>query len=354
MLCSHVVLRQSLRRCHARLASTIAAAPVAETRRPRGRPRKTPLETAIQKELPKARGRGRPRRTVLENGNATVESERSRKAPLKHGEDEGGEATAASSSEGKAKRMKSKVSPKSPKTPVAKRTPSPKRRQSLLVRPQKHHDLASFLEYAARNKLKKGTSVYRGNHYEYTAAETLKRYNFTLQKTGRSNDLGIDLVGTWHLPTEPHELRVLIQCKCSKPKPSFVRELEGAYVGAPAGWKGDDVMALLVTRDPATQGVRNALQRSRLPMGFAQISELGHMQQLMWNHAAQESRLTGMTVTNLYKKSAGGLVSSSADSGRLPGSISLLWMGKQWASSPPIENIDRLSQESQCGSPHAE
>lgn len=340
MLCSHVVLRQSLRRCHARLASTAAAA--AAARKPPKRSRKTPISAALEQastpattpgELPVRRGRGRPRKTAHIDGNAPATlveppAKPSRKTSVKDGKGVSSQVAAAAAAD-VVKRTIAKA--RTPKTPVTKRSPSPKRRQSLLAPPQKHHDLASFLEYAERANLKKGTTVYKGHHYEYTVVEALKRYNFTLQKMGRQNDLGIDLLGTWHLPAEPHELRIIISCKASKPKPCFVRELEGAYVGAPAGWRGQDVMALLVTRDPATPGVRDALQRSRLPMGFAQITELGYMQQLMWNHAAQESRLTGMSVTNTYRKPEGEPLTSSVG-GRLPGAISLLWMGKQWSS----------------------
>jgi hypothetical protein len=112
----------------------------------------------------------------------------------------------------------------------------------------------------------------------------------------------------------------------------MIRELEGAYVGAPAGWRGVDVMALLITRDPATLGVRNALQRSRLPMGFAQITEEGTLRQFMWNHVAQEARLTGMSVTSEYRRALQSASSGSGD-GSVESAISLQWMGKQWDSS---------------------
>lgn len=342
MLCSHVVFRQSARRSHARLASTAA-----EVRKPRGRQRKTPIPvlsavaeqaqqpeyaaTAKCSDLPRRRGPGRHKNKSLLDGNAL-------------GDGKGDPSRTSGSKKSTAKEV---VVLKKPKTPAMKRAKSPKRRQSRLALPQKHHDLASFLDYAAKANLKTGTNVYKGHHYEYTVVEALKRYDFTLQKMGRSNDLGIDLLGTWNLPMEPRELRVLIQCKASRPKPSFVRELAGAYAGAPAGWKGEDVMALLITRDPATLGVREALQRSRSPMGFAQITELGIMKQFMWNYAAGESRLTGMSVTNIYPKAAPGLLPSSLDGGRLPGAISLLWMGKRWSgANVPLRSIVEPLKES--------
>ncbi|KAF1823641.1 uncharacterized protein K489DRAFT_394181 [Dissoconium aciculare CBS 342.82] len=173
-------------------------------------------------------------------------------------------------------------------------------RVALLQSSLNHHDLASFLEHASRTKLKTTTSVYKGTHYEYTAAEALKTYNFDLRRIGRSNDLGIDLLGIWRLPQEPRELKVLIQCKMSKPSPSMVRELEGAYVGAPAGWRGNDVMGMLISVHPTTAGVRESMQRSRLPLCFAQITATGEVLQFLWNSAAKETRLTGMSATTIY------------------------------------------------------
>lgn len=327
MLCSHVVFRQSVRQSQARLASTAAA----EARRPRGRPRKTPIKTAeteqarqgsivnaLSTERPTRRGPGRPRKKALVIGSNA----------LQDGQSDASETFV-----------------------TAKRARSPKRQPPLRKLPPKHHDLASFLEYAAKANLESGTSVYRGHHYEYTVVETLKRYDFTLQKLGRTNDLGIDLLGTWNLPMDPRELRVLIQCKASQPRPSFVRELAGAYAGAPAGWNGEDVMALLIAREPATPGVREALQRSQLPMGFAQITELGVMKQFMWNHAAQETRLTGVSVTNTYPNAAGGLKTSSTSGERLPGAISLLWMGKKWSgANTSLSSISEPPRKSQAES----
>ncbi|KAM3423907.1 hypothetical protein BST61_g1302 [Cercospora zeina] len=137
-----------------------------------------------------------------------------------------------------------------------------------------------------------------------------------------------DLLGQWSLPqdvsvtgisTGSRVLKVLIQCKLSTAQPCNVRELEGAYVGAPAGWRGDGVMAFLVSSKPATAGVRAALQRSRLPMGFLQITEQGHVRQFIWNNIAQEARLVGMSATNAY----------GSKSARIPeGNIALVYQGR--------------------------
>ena len=213
----------------------------------------------------------------------------------------------------------------------------------------KHNDLTSFLVFAEREQLKTTTNVYKGTHYEYTVAEALKAFNFDVRRTGRSNDLGIDLVGHWTLPESPKDsaLKVLIQCKATKPTPSMARELEGAYVGAPAGWRGAGVLAFLVCAKEPTRGVRAALQRSRWPVGVLQISREGQIKQFVWNHVAAESGLGGLGVTARYTNK--DAISDSDDEphdsarGNTPNdAISLSWMGKPWRdarSFPPSESV---------------
>lgn len=349
MLGSHVVFRQSVRRGLFRLLSTTAA----ETPRPRarGRPRKISIATAEEGctvknatvELPIRRGPGRPRKTAPA-GDVTaavvdVQAKRSRKTSLKDERSDVDLSTADGLE--KIRGVKGRAL-KTTKTSTTKRA----RSLSPPMPPQKHWDLASFLSYAAKTNMKTNTCVYRGHHYEYIVAETLKRYNFTLEKTGRANDLGIDLVGTWYLPEEPREQRVLIQCKNSKPRPAFVRELAAAHLGAPAGWTGADVMTLLVTRDAATEGVRDALRRSKLPMCFMQITESGRMLQCVWNDAAYASRLTGMTATNEYRKDAGHLIAPSLKHGRLSGEVCLFWMGQRFPQTS-LGSMQGLLEESQ-------
>ncbi|RMY87465.1 hypothetical protein D0862_10693 [Hortaea werneckii] len=210
---------------------------------------------------------------------------------------------------------------------------------------QKHHDLASFLEYAERTSLNPKSTVYRGTHFEYTAAQALGDYAFKLRRTGRSNDLGIDLVGHWHLPASStttagsdqpdggntgHTMPVLVQCKASKLTPSMVRELEGAYIGAPAGWRGDGVLAVLVSTVPATKGVSAAVQRSQWPLAVMQIERDGILRQFLWNAKAAEAGLTGLGVTTKYATKTG-------DDGRQEGikqCLGLTWMDKAWKTKP--------------------
>lgn len=158
------------------------------------------------------------------------------------------------------------------------------------------------------------STVYVGTHYEYTVAAALARYGFTLKRVGGSSDYGTDLLGTWTPPlttttTAPRAaaaaaaaIRVLIQCKAGVQRsgPNLVRELEGALVGAPVGWRAPDVMALLVTERPATKGVRDSLGRSRWPMGFLCCSREGVVRQMIWNRRAEEAALQGLGVTSRH------------------------------------------------------
>lgn len=162
-----------------------------------------------------------------------------------------------------------------------------------------HDDLKSFLKHAEVSGLAEKSTVYVGTHYEYTVVETLKLFGFSLTRTGRSSDLGIDLVGQWTVASSPSPLRTIIQCKARSKKlaPENVRELEGAFTGAPAGWRAKGVLGFLIAPEAATKGVRDAMVRSSLPLGFMQISREGRVKQCLWNHVASENGLEGLGVT---------------------------------------------------------
>jgi len=211
----------------------------------------------------------------------------------------------------------------------------------LLPPPSRHHnDLESFLAYAARTNLTAKSSVYRGTHYEYTCINTLQSpgYSLTLHRTGRANDLGIDLLGHWTLSAsngstqrsqgqERQTIKVLAQCKASTPEPRMIRELEGAYAGAPAGWRSPStavgttgVLALLISTGEVTKGVQTAMQRSRWPMGFLQISPEGVLRQFLWNNCAASVGLEGVGVTPQYEER----------DGKMEERLVLTWMGRAW------------------------
>ncbi|KAK2596761.1 hypothetical protein QQS21_006156 [Conoideocrella luteorostrata] len=168
-----------------------------------------------------------------------------------------------------------------------------------------HSDLASFIAYVRRTGLDEKSTVYIGTHYEYKVSQSLSKYGFFLKRIGGSSDYGTDLVGTWTLPSSPPSsaaaavaLRVLVQCKAGSQRvgPQHVRELEGAFVGAPAGWRGSGVLGVLVSERAATKGVRDSLGRSKWPMMFMCCSRDGTVSQMVWNQCAEELGLDGYAV----------------------------------------------------------
>lgn len=195
-----------------------------------------------------------------------------------------------------------------------------------------HNSLSSFLAYAARTGLAKDSTVYKGLHYEYTVLSALRRVGFRLERVGERGDRGVDLRGRWLLPGhgvkqgrlsregagELHGLKVLLQCKGfnskgSKTSPALIRELEGTFGAAPREWfastlsgTGDDagndaaapgIIALLATSANATKGIREALGRSRFPLGFVKVSVEGVVEQMLWNRRAAALGLEGVNVT---------------------------------------------------------
>ena len=165
-----------------------------------------------------------------------------------------------------------------------------------------HNDLQSFLTYAERTSLSPHSTTYVGTHYEYTILEHLRRYRLQLTRIGGRADSGIDLVGTWDLPSLPHPLRVVAQCKALKSKvgPNIVRELEGTFVGAPVGWRGEGILGMLVTTREATKGVRDTLSKSSYPLIWIMATTEGQVQQILWNSKATDIGLSGLEVNVRY------------------------------------------------------
>ena len=119
-------------------------------------------------------------------------------------------------------------------------------------------------------------------------------------------------------------MKVLAQCKSTTPTPAMIRELEGAYAGAPAGWGGEGVLGLLVASKEATRGVRGALRRSRWPLGLVLVTEGGGVRQFLWNAVAEECGLGGLGVGVRYAYADG-------DGGKgVEGGIVMTWMGEVW------------------------
>jgi hypothetical protein len=168
-----------------------------------------------------------------------------------------------------------------------------------------HHDLSSFLEYVKRIEMDPKSTTYVGTLYEYTVQGALESLGMSLKRIGGKSDYGIDLLGTWSVPSAPQPLKVLIQCKAfaRKIEPSQARELEGAFVGAPIGWRGAGVLGLLVSQKSATKGVREAMGRSRWPMGYVLCRADGKILQMLWNRRSEQQGLDGIEVGLKY---AGG------------------------------------------------
>ncbi|WEW57282.1 hypothetical protein PRK78_002747 [Emydomyces testavorans] len=174
-----------------------------------------------------------------------------------------------------------------------------------------HHDLPSFLAYATRTSLSPTSTTYVGTHYEYTVLHSLRSYALDLTRIGGRADSGIDLVGTWRLSSQHTPLRVIVQCKALRNKlgPNLIRELEGTFAGAPAGWRGEGILGLLVSPREATKGVRDALAKSRFPlMWILADAEDGAIRQALWNGRASDVGLGGLGVQVQHVIDSGDVV----------------------------------------------
>lgn len=177
-----------------------------------------------------------------------------------------------------------------------------------------HSDLESFLEDAKRRGLDEKSPLFTGTRYEYLVAERLARYGFSLRRIGGASDFGVDLVGEWTVPSSTSPainvmnptikvtnpaIKVLVQCKggIQRVGPHMIRELEGSFAGAPPGWRGQGVLGLLVAEKTATKGMRDALGRAGMPMGyFCCEGEDGVVRQMLWNQRAEDGGLEGVDV----------------------------------------------------------
>ena len=139
-----------------------------------------------------------------------------------------------------------------------------------------------------------------------------------LYRVGGREDAGVDLVGTWHVPTTTARrhrhrhriLRVFVQCKALKAKlgPNLVRELEGTFTtffspshrnqGEEDG-KKDEVGILVSTRE-ATKGVRDAMTSSVYPLFWMMVDREGVLHQALWNARVDELGLGLLGVESRY------------------------------------------------------
>ncbi|KAJ5899281.1 hypothetical protein N7495_004025 [Penicillium taxi] len=212
-----------------------------------------------------------------------------------------------------------------------------------------HNDLKSFLSYASRTLLPLTSTVYVGTKYEYTVLETLRRYALSLDRIGGRDDAGIDLVGTWHLPTLEREraVRVLVQCKALKAKlgPNIVRELEGTFRQAPVGWRTDQTVGVLVSPREATKGVRDTLARSSYPLCWMMVELDGTLRQALWNARVEELGLAPLGVEMRYQNGLVKEVALTWDGCEIPDmdcvERDISSFEEQWVKSWGVEVIDK-------------
>jgi hypothetical protein len=209
--------------------------------------------------------------------------------------------------------------------------------KALIQSSKEHNDLQSFLKFAEKNQLSPETTVYKGTLYEYTVMESLKQFGFHLHRTGKSNDKGIDLLGHWKLPGKPYEIKVLLQCKVSRGMPATIRELEGAYAGAPSEWQGDNVLALLATSKTLTKGVLEGVQRSQSSLGALHIELDGLTRQFIWNSVAGERGLAGVGVTAKYEESQSRAAEASVGAKATIKTVALTWKGQPFIAKMEVK-----------------
>ncbi|MCJ1309286.1 hypothetical protein MMC25_002945 [Agyrium rufum] len=251
--------------------------------------------------------------------------------------------------------------------------PGTQRRLSSSLTLPSHDSLSTFLDYTKRNSLSRTSSLYRGTIYEYTCLQALTRLGFRLTRTGGRSDAGIDLQGLWHLPTtssidspggSSSPLKVIVQCKALKAKagPNLVRELEGAFAGAPAEFRaagGSDMIGVLCATRDATKGVREAVKKSRrgviwvmIESGYLEGSEepvsgtergketgnLGNgvIRQVMWNDKVAQMGAEGLGVQVEYAEGDEVGAEGRPKGTRVLNEIVLTWEGKVWRPSVQV------------------
>ena len=164
-----------------------------------------------------------------------------------------------------------------------------------------HSSQHTFLAHSRRTGLNPASTTYTGTRYEYLTLSSLQRLGIELTRKGGTGDKGVDLVGFWHLPQWQHSvrtdsdtdqngpekanerLRVVVQCKristttkgSKAVGPSVVRELEGAFRGAPSGWRSrESTVGILVSTKAATKGVIESMRRSESALAWVLLEEI--------------------------------------------------------------------------------
>ncbi|KAF9403078.1 hypothetical protein BGX21_007236 [Mortierella sp. AD011] len=153
-----------------------------------------------------------------------------------------------------------------------------------------HNDLESFKELHHNTK----STIYRGTLFEYQTQNILRKcLGIYTQRFAGNGDCGVDLRGTWFLPTSTsskpgdmvRHLKVIVQCKWSNSKigPKYVRELQGSL-----SYETQPTMAILAISSDFTRLALSPYASSLWPMALVVIdAEKQQCSKLMWNRAAE-------------------------------------------------------------------
>lgn len=257
-------------------------------------------------------------------------------------------------------------------------------------------------------KFRQQSTTSIGTAYEHLCLRSLRRLGFTLSHRGGRADRGIDLIGTWRppplvnsqstyfreasrfrenthrggdfeTPAVRHwspEVKVIVQCKAhtrTKPHPQWIRELQGAVVGAPAAWRRDphshnlapftrdpaesvgaenradqDIIGILCATAPATAGVREAVREAERGVLWIRVESVeqriegkdrdegeGRVTQFLWNKEVE--RLVGKGFGTSWQYIGQG------ERGKMVQEIVMMRDGVIWESSETGE--ERGSEE---------
>jgi len=111
----------------------------------------------------------------------------------------------------------------------------------------------------------------------------------SLERTGGSGDKGVDLCGTWTIPSLPSEQSqnsrvydALVQCKCTKITPAAIRELDGIV-----SLKKPETVGILATPKHCSPGIRKHMAMSPRPLMYLCLEKNGGLvEQILWNTPA--------------------------------------------------------------------
>lgn len=242
--------------------------------------------------------------------------------------------------------------------------PSP---SAISSRSPSHHNLTTFLAHAARTNVSTTSTVYTGTLYEYQCQAALAQLGFTLSRCGGRSDAGVDLYGTWRIPSHAQPLRCIVQCKAlaGRVGPNLVRELEGAFTGAPDGWQDEDAIGVLCATREASKGVRDAIRDSARGLVWVMVERTGsvgagvteqpgesdrtavpavpaqRIAQIVWNERVAEIGAQGLGVGVVYSGSAEPDV---AHHSKVRGEVRLMWDGRIWKPETGARSGQELVQ----------